>query len=99
MTDALSNTQIYEFEWEDADGAFTARITGKRVWPNHDNDALAVYVTSDKRILAVYSDQMSYHQLDKPGDELVENLRGSGLESDEFVEVCRALGIKPIIDL
>jgi post-segregation antitoxin (ccd killing protein) len=99
MAEALGSTATYEFHWQDQDGDYTARITGKRVWPDYDYELLQIFVTADERVLAVYPDQMTYHRLDEPGQDFTENVLDVGLEGDELLEAFRALGLKPVIDL
>jgi hypothetical protein len=93
------DAQIYEFEWEDEDGGYTARISGWRLWPDHDDTTLQIFATSDNRLLAVYPDQQESFRLDEPGEDLVTNMLGFGLEGDELREAFRAVGLKPVVDL
>jgi hypothetical protein len=92
--------QIYEFDWErEGGGTFTARVTGWRLWPDHDDDVLQLFATTDDRLLAVYPDQQTSVRLDEPGENLVNNLLNSGFLADDAEEVFRAFGLKPVVEL
>lgn len=99
MNAAIGDEEVYEFTLLDDDELeYTARVTGKLI-AGDDPENVGVYLTSDKRVLAVYPDQRSYSELGHAGDDLLEDLRSSGLQGWEVAEACRALGIKPVIDL
>lgn len=99
MTEALSDLEVYEFALQDDDGLeYTGRITGRLVAGDHPSTG-AIYLTADKRVLVVWPEQMAYHRLDNPGEDLVQNLREYAGSPEEFAQACSALGIKPVIDL
>lgn len=100
MAEALADTETYEFTLrakDPFDVEYTGRITGKLI--AGDADTIGIYLTGDRRVLAVYPDQGLYHRIDEPGKDVVEMLLQSGVNQDEFAEACRALGLKPVIDL
>ena len=105
MAEALSDSQTYEFEWKDQDGEYTARITGRQVWPDGkvgQQDHAAIYVASGNRVLVVYPSEQDHRDI-TPDEDLMDALRDAYVldlvEPDEFREVCRRLGVKPVIDL
>jgi hypothetical protein len=97
MTEALGDSEVYEVLLQDENGLeYTGRITGKMI---AGDQHVALYLTADRRVLAFYPDQMGYDRVDEPGQDLVQNLLRVGLDQDEFADACRALGVKPVIDL
>jgi hypothetical protein len=99
MNAAVGDEQVYEFTLVNDEGIeYTGRLTGKLI-AGDDPQNVGVYLTNDKRVLAVYPDQSSYTELGEAGDDLLEDLRSCGLQGWEVAEACRALGIKPVIDL
>lgn len=101
MNDALGSIETYEVGPLDHEKgfAFTGRITGKRI---SGDEEIGVYLTSDKRVLAVDVGTSTYQRLDEPPEKLVENLyaffeRRFGPEA--VWETCEALGLPPVIDL
>lgn len=103
MAEALGEPETYEFtldgrEFTGLDLEYTGRITGKLIAGN-DPENVGIYLTTDGRVLAVYPDQRMYHRIDEPGKDIVEMLLNAGLDQEEFADACRALGLKPVIDL
>jgi hypothetical protein len=101
VAEALDDVEVYEFELRDdpiSDVTYTGRITGKRI-AGDSPENVAVYLTTDRRVFAVYPDQMTYTRLDDPPEDFVASLLESGLADDEIKQACRALGIQPVIDL
>jgi hypothetical protein len=107
IAEALSDTQTYEFEWKTEElGDFTARITGRQIWPDRDvgpADHLAVYVKSDECVVLVYPSKQDWDVI-TPYQDLLQELNKAyvpDLVDDvaEFTELCRRLGVRPVIDL
>jgi hypothetical protein len=102
MTDALRDAETYEFTLVDNDTGqgleYTGRITGKRI-AGSQPEIVGIYLTTDRRVLAVYPDQGVYERLDEPGKDLIQMLLKSGIDQDELLEASQALGLKPVIDL
>jgi hypothetical protein len=101
MTATLQDTETYEVTLRHNDGAglqYTGRITGKLIAGN-DPEIVAIYLTTDRRVLVVHADQGIYFRLDGDDKDLLDGLLISGIDQDEFLEACQALGLKPVIDL
>jgi hypothetical protein len=103
MNEMLGETQVYEVDLGDDDETYTGLITGKLV---HETPIWLVFVTSDKRVIIHYGgedtpDDHRHFILDADASELelVDFLR-KHLELDfEFVAACRALGVRPVVEL
>jgi len=108
MRETLEEPQVYEIEIGDdvfvngetveERGTYLGRITGKLV---HDSPIWQVFLTADKRVIVYNDDGLTYYVLEAGATEreLIEFLR-KHLDVDfEFAQACRALGVRPVIDL
>lgn len=103
MSETLSETQVYEVDLGNDDETYTGLITGKLV---HETPIWLVFLTSDRRVIIHYGgedtpDDHRYFVLDADASEreLVDFLR-MHIEVDfEFVAACRALGVRPVVEL
>ena len=107
MAEAVSDTQTYEFEWNtEALGEYTARVTGRQIWPDGEvgpTDHLAVYVTSDERVVLVYPNESDWEVI-TPDQDLLQELEKAFVpdlfdDVAQFMDLCRRLGVRPVIDL
>jgi hypothetical protein len=113
MRELVDTPQVYEVEicGDDSvgqDGAYTGRITGRLV---HETPIWMVYLTVDGRVIihyggpdaeAMYENQAgSYYVLEAgaPERNLSEFLREHVEVDFEFVRACRALAVRPVVDL
>lgn len=105
MNDALGDeVQTYEVEipYHDDESGETVpvigRITGRELFDDGD---VAVYLKSDRQILILWK---SIHEVGKFDDAqdaaraLADYFLTSG-EPKMFIDMCRKLGVKPVIDL
>jgi post-segregation antitoxin (ccd killing protein) len=113
MKELVSEEQVYEvavsrrefLDENDQDlGAYTGLIRGKLV---HASPAGLVFLTSDKRVIVYYEEELGTYP---PGEyrilqagaterELVDFLREHIPIDFEFVAACRALGVRPVVEL
>ena len=94
MNATLTDAETIELNLEDRDGnQYRGRITGKLIASNERND-LEVYLTDDERIILYDGGKLDYWEV-----EDVENELSEALEADAYADVCRAVGITPVIDI
>lgn len=107
MGQALEEPQVYEVEIgdlrEDGEniedrGTYLGRITGKLV---HDSPIWQVFLATDRRVIIYNDDALTYDALeaDATERELIGFLRAHIDIDFEFADACRALGVRPVIDL
>jgi post-segregation antitoxin (ccd killing protein) len=94
MAATLADPQTFKLAIEDRDGtAYTGRIKGKLLAAD-DRNRVEVYLTEDERVILYDGERLDYWAIHDPQTELEDVL-----ETSAYVEVCRALGIEPVIDL
>jgi hypothetical protein len=94
MAATLADPQMFKLEIEDRDGtAYTGRITGKLIAAD-DRKGVEVYLTEDERVILYDGERRDYWVVHDPQAELEDVL-----ETSMYVDVCKALGVEPVIDL
>jgi hypothetical protein len=113
MRETLEEPQVYEIEIGDdvhidgesveERGTYLGRITGKLV---HETPIWLVFLATDRRVIVYYGGDDARHDLryyvleaDATEQQLIEFLRKHIDIDFEFAGACRALGVRPVIDL
>jgi len=104
MSDMLGEAQVYEVALGDDDEhAYTGLVRGRLVY---ESPGRLVFATSDKRVIIYYGGEanpddhrFAVLNADASEGELVDFLSAHIDFDFEVVDACRALGVRPVVEL